>query len=100
MTPHNITIVDAGGNVKRTIKSDGVARLKAMIERSGDIDGVPTSKTVFGTLEGLPSQQEGVFFVVSQIIKSAYPQRTDLLVPAELIRDKEGVILGCQSLGV
>jgi hypothetical protein len=33
-------------------------------------------------------------------VKSALPERIDLLVPAEMVRDKEGNIIGCQSLGV
>ena len=40
------------------------------------------------------------FYIVSQLVKSALPNRSDLLVPAEMVRDEKGVILGCKSLGI
>lgn len=40
-----------------------------------------------------------VYYIVSQIVKSALPERHDLLVPAEVVRDEMGNILGCKSLG-
>ena len=39
------------------------------------------------------------FYIVSQLVKSALPNRSDLLVPAEMVRDEKGAILGCKSLG-
>ena len=41
----------------------------------------------------------GVFYIVSQLVKNALPDRTDLLVPAEVVRDGNGNIIGCKSLG-
>ena len=67
----------------------------------GDAEApIPVTKTVFGTPEGLPDYQEGTFYIVSQIVKNALTDRTDLLVPAEVVRDEKGNILGCQSLGI
>ena len=63
------------------------------------IDGIRTSYTVFGEPEGLPDFKDGVFYVVSQLVKSALPNRKDLLVPAEVVRDEKGQIIGCKSLG-
>ena len=40
-----------------------------------------------------------VYYIVSQIVKSALPNRADLLVPAEVVRDNAGNIIGCKSLG-
>ena len=40
------------------------------------------------------------FYIVSQLVKSALPNRSDLLVPAEMVRDEKGAILGCRSLGL
>lgn len=99
-TPHPINICDNTGVVVRTIQPEGLVRLKAETVSAGEIDGVPVSKTVFGQPEGLPEFQEGVFYVVSQLVKSALPTRTDLLVPAEVVRDQAGNIVGCKSLGI
>ena len=99
-TPHPINICDNAGVVIRTIQSEGLVRLKAETVSAGEIDGVPTSKTVFGKAEGLPEFEKGVFYIVSQLVKSALPQRNDLLVPAEVVRDDKGNIIGCKSLGL
>ncbi len=98
LTPHPIVVIR--GEERLTIPSSGLARLAAKTVRGGEIDGIPLSKTVFGQPEGLPDPQDGVYLVVSQLIKSALPQRTDLLVPAEVVRDEKGNIVGCQSLGL
>lgn len=99
-TPHPITICNKAGEVTRIIKSEGLVRLKAITVHAGEIDGVPVSKTEFGQPEGLPEFQEGVFIVVSQLVKTALLSRSDLLVPAEVVRDEKGNIVGCKSLGL
>lgn len=100
LTPHPIHIVDAEGNQVRTFETSGQVRLKATTVPSGEIDGVKVTTTQFGEPEGLPEFEEGVYYIVSQLVKSALPLRKDLLVPAEVKRDEKGNIVGCQSLGI
>jgi len=97
-TPHRIVVCE-DGEIPVVIESTGLIRLKATTVADEPIDGIPTSRTVFGEPEGLPNYQEGTYYIVSQLVKSALPQRTDLLVPAEVVRDAEGNIIGCKSLG-
>jgi len=99
-TPHPINIVDAENNSVLSLPSEGIVRLKASTEPAGTIAGIPVTRTVFGQPEGLPEYSDGTFYIVSQIVKSALPQRNDLLVPAEVVRDAAGNIIGCKSLGV
>jgi hypothetical protein len=100
-TPHAVHIVDEDGRVIRTYeKGDSQIRLAVKTVRAKPLpDGTPTSITEFGQPEGLPEFQEGVFYIVSQLVKNALPHRPDLLVPAEVVRDKDGNIVGCRSLG-
>jgi hypothetical protein len=63
-------------------------------------DGTPLTKTGFGDVEGLPEYKSGTYYIVSQIVKNALPKRWDLLVPAEVVRDSRGTIIGCKSLGI
>lgn len=98
-TPHPITICNNAGEVTRVIQSEGLVRLKAVTVPAGEIDGIPVTKTEFGQPEGLPEFQEGTFYIVSQLVKAALPSRADLLVPAEVVRDEQGNIVGCKSLG-
>lgn len=100
LTPHAITICNNAGEVIRVFQSEGLVRLKASTVNAGQIDGVPVSNTIFGEPEGLPEYTDGKFYIVSQIVKSALPKRLDLLVPAEIVRDLNGQIIGCKSLGL
>ena len=99
-TPHPILICNNAGEIIRVIQSEGLVRLKAVTVAAGEIDGVPVTRTEFGQAEGLPEFKEDIFIVVSQLVKTALPSRSDLLVPAEVVRDEKGNIVGCKSLGL
>ena len=100
-TPHPVNIVSPDGTIARVYERDAtLIRLKQTVVQDEPLpDGTPTSRTVFGEPEGLPERRDGVFYIVSQLVKSALPDRDDLLVPAEVVRDGEGNIIGCKSLG-
>ena len=84
----------------RTIPASGiVARLATETVPAGEFDGVPLTRTEFGEPEGLPEYEEGTILITSQIMKNAFPDRDDVVVPAEVVRE-DGVILGCRSLGL
>ena len=100
-TPHPVNIIDVDGKEIATFLPESQPiRLQSETVRTGTFHGVPITKTVFGDPEGLPEPQTGVLFVVSQIVKSALPDRADLAVPAEVVRDETGQIIGCRSLGI
>lgn len=99
-TPHPIHICNYAGEVTRVLQPEGLVRLKTVTVPAGEIDGIPVTRTEFGQPEGLPEFKEGVFIVVSQLVKTALPSRSDLLVPAEVVRDENGNIVGCKSLGL
>lgn len=100
-TPHPIHVLDGENNLVRTIKSSGLIRLKAStVDAELEVDGVKITTTKFGEPEGLPDFKSDVFYIVSQLVKSALPNRPDLLVPAEVQRDEKGNIIGCRSLGI
>ena len=100
-TPHDVNIVDESGSIICIfLKTDMCIRLSARVEHIGEIDDIPISQTVFGEPEGLPDYEFGTYYIVSQLVKSALPQRKDLLVPAEVVRDSNNQIIGCKSLGI
>lgn len=100
MTPHAVHIVDASGMILRTIPASGnVVRLSVTTGNLGEWDGVPLTKTIFGEPVGLPDFVDDTLLIVSQLVKNALPSRHDLVVPAEVVRNADGVIVGCQSLG-
>jgi hypothetical protein len=100
LTPHEITVLGPGCEiVKRIPPSGSVARLESWTVPRGEDGGVPITFTEFGSPEGLPDPKEGVWLVVSQLVKSRLPGRADLLVPSEVVKDRLGRVLGCRSLG-
>jgi len=99
-TPHPVNICDEGGNVRRVIPPSGdVIRLAARTERCGNWDGVPLSRTVFGEPEGFPARDADTLYIVSALVKAAMPEDASLVVPAEVVRDEQGRVVGCRSLG-
>jgi hypothetical protein len=42
------------------------------------------------------SIDEPVFYIVSSLVAAACPERTDLLVPGNAVRDADGKIIGCK----
>lgn len=99
-TPHEITILGDNNEVVEIIPaSNGQEwRLDETTTIKGRINGKRISKTVYRCSQ-LPEPQEGVWYIVSALFKLHYPERTDLLVPTEVVRDGSR-ILGCKSLGV
>ena len=115
MTPHPISICNADGKTIREIPPSGwELRLEAKTQPSGNIGGIPITKTVFGEPQSVQGKsfagqvdpwadKDGKMFIVSQMVKSAFVGKADynrLLVPAEVLRDEKGQIIGCKSLGV
>lgn len=123
MTPHSVNLLDENDQEVCVFLASGKT-IRLSVNTTPDepisVAGIviPTSKTVFGEVEGLPNYQElgwqpvfgsevvveyssdpKTYYIVSQLVKNALPHRRDLLVPAEVQRSKEGLILGCRSLG-
>lgn len=103
LTPHSITLVGEGNAPILTIPASGqVARCKASTVSVGSIsiNGViiPLTDTEMGDVTGLPEEQEGVLLIVSLAVAQACPDRHDLLITNESVRDDKGTIIGCRSL--
>lgn len=114
LTSHPIHILGVDcKTVVLTIPSTGLVRLKANTVWVGTMGlngmegfdrftngGVRFTATEFSEPEGLPEPVEGTYLIVSQLVKTALPNRKDLVVPAEVIRDTNNNIVGCRSLGI
>lgn len=77
-----------------------IPRCASLEEPSGTLGGIPMLKLRFGEVENLPPQQEDRLLIVSALVAAAGRKqgRTDLVVPAHMVRDSTGRILGCTSL--
>ena len=94
-TPHSINIVNGP-----TIPPSGIiARVTATTVTIGDVDGIPVTATVFGQVENLPEPEDGTIFIVSSLVAQRCRDRYDVFIPNESVRDENGRIIGCRSLG-
>ena len=73
-------------------------RVSCESRKVGTIEGVDIYENVYGEVTGLPEYVEGVFYVVSAMVRQALPERKDLLSPGQLIRNEEGQPIGCLGL--
>jgi hypothetical protein len=97
LTPHDVTVIN--NNNKRTFHRDGtIARVSQISPTVVEVvDGVTISVVRFGDVVGLPQPVDGVKFIVSVLVKSACPNRTDLVSPGDQIRDENGNVIGCKQ---
>jgi len=58
------------------------------------------TKVEFGDAVNLPEYREGIFIIVSAPVKIALQNRKDLVTPNDLIRDRDGNVLGCRNFAL
>jgi hypothetical protein len=102
LTPHDVTVVladtDTETNRRRVYSKSGtIARVAQTISTVEIVDGIDISTVKFGQVTGLPDAVDNVRYIVSAIVKNASPNRIDLVSPGELVRDENGVIIGCKG---
>lgn len=109
LTPHAINFVDGEGRPIATIEPSGqLARVTSKTIVIGEINGIPVTTTEYEEIEGLPAPLRkddprrlhgGVGYIVSSLVASRCPERDDVFIPNESVRDSQGCIVGCRSLG-
>jgi hypothetical protein len=100
-TPHAVYILGDDRTILRVFpKSNGMIRVPEINEDIGFIEGVPISCTTWGKTSDVPGPQRGTYYIVSQLVRNALPDRPDLLVPKQVVRDENGNILGCKRLDI
>jgi len=77
-------------------KAEDPIRLSSEAEQNTLIEGIPVFSVTYGS-GNMPEQVSGVAYIVSALVRSAYPDRTDLLIPHGLVRDDDGNIIGCRG---
>lgn len=98
LTPHAINIIF--GNETKIVEPSGtIARVSMTQERIGEVDdGIPVYRNSYGKPEGLPEPEENTYYIVSALLAQAVPEREDVLITSNPIRDEAGRIIGCGAL--
>lgn len=100
LTPHSLTVLRADGSAVTLPPSGTVARCTVTGARVGEIGGIVLTRTSVGIVTDMPAPAEGVMYVVSLVVRTALPGRTDIASPGELVRGPDGQPVGCRGLAV
>ena len=103
LTPHAIHFMDKEGSVLTTIQPSGtVARAKQTCVQVGIMSvgeaNIPINQSSYGEVEGLPAPEDGTVYIVSALTAQAVPDRNDVFITDDAVRDAEGRIIGCRAL--
>lgn len=102
-TPHAINLVDNNGNVYATIEPSGFlprCEEKRELLKTEKVNKhvVNINKKFFGEVTGLPVEIKNNYYIVSALVAQACKdERSDLLVPDDIVRNDKGQIIGCRS---
>jgi len=104
LTPHPLNLMPEGpdGPVVTIPPSGQVARCatsRVQVD-TVTVDGVtiPVNRTQFGEVTDLPDPQPDTIFVVSALVAQAVPDRADVFIVDDAVRDEQGRIIGAKAL--
>jgi hypothetical protein len=96
LTPHEINVV-LDDEIKSFSKSGTIARVSEESTLVAWIGGCPIFESKWGDVIDLPEAEEGIVFIVSAMVRSAVPNRRDVVSPGNPVRDAEGRVIGCRG---
>lgn len=92
---HNVEICDKDGNIVKVYEPSGHwARVRQDVSIIDYIDGIPVKVRNNNRIVGLPEPEEGTFYIVSDILRDACPERKDLLSCGGKYYERNGRIRG------
>lgn len=101
-TEHEVRIFNTiGANIPDKVLEQYTGepiRVSCESRKVDTIEGIDIYEVVYGEVTGLPEFKEGVYYVVSAMVRQALPHRKDLLSPGQLIRNEKGQPIGCLGL--
>lgn len=104
LTPHALNFMPQGpdGPVVTIPPSGQVAR--CVVNRvqvdTVTVNGitVPVNQTRFGEVSNLPDPRPNTIYVVSALVAKAVPDRQDVFIVDDAVRDDQGCIIGARAL--
>jgi len=104
LTPHALNLMPAGptGPVVTIPPSGQVARCATSRVQVNTVTvddiTIPVNRTQFGAVTSLPDPQPDTIYIVSAVVAQAVPDRTDVFIVDDAVRDEQGRIIGCRAL--
>ena len=99
-TPHAVNLKMENGSYK-TIEPSGLVPRVGTEQTEPKWNGSFWATRIVYKMDDilLPEPKQGTIYIVSKLCADAAPHRHDLWFPADLVRDSEGKIIACDSLG-
>lgn len=102
LTPHPVTIITDAGSVD-LMPEPGIRPRVDETRTAAEpvtVEGIPVPvvRVVGGVVADLPEPAPGTLLVVSRVVAETCPDRADLLVPYDLVRDEAGRVVACRCL--
>lgn len=98
LTPHDVQIWDGERLIHRIPAEETSARCKENVKPTGEFVKIPLVELSYAEVDGLPEEKSNVIYIVSVLVAQQFPNRRDLLVPYDLVRNENGSIIGCRKL--
>ena len=104
LTPHALNLMPEGPDGPTvTIPPSGIVARCTTSRVTVTVDNItiPVNRTQFGTVTGLPDPQQvgpDTIFVVSALVAQAVPERQDVFIVDDAVRDEQGRIIGARAL--
>lgn len=100
LTPHIVNIKTGLGDILDIAPSGTVARIMELREGRGYIRDIDITQVRYdpSMVTGLPEPKKDVIYIVSTMVLSACPTRSDIFAPGSPIRDDNGNIIACEGL--
>ena len=95
---HYVTTVAPSGNIARVVQK--TLAVCTAWDAVSHTQCIPIVRSEYGAVEDLPAPVEDTIYIVSGMVRTALPTRTDIASPALLVRDVEGKIIGCKALEI
>lgn len=94
-TANTVTFLDEHEGLRLDIPPEGLRPAFVSIERRPtDLPYIWESDFIDSNL---PDPRAGVFLVVLPVVKIAFPERDDLVIPIGAVRDRSGARVGCKG---
>lgn len=102
LTPHPIVFEGIDGEIT-TIQPEPVpARVREVLTPKGIVifNGVsiPRFTPSYGEVTGLPERKADIFYIVSNQVRQALPERGDLFSPCKYIRNEQGNVIAAEGV--
>ena len=102
LTPHPVKIILANDITLEFPPSEQPARANEKRIKNDEVEYnqfcIPVNEVQLGDVKNLPEPNPDTIYIVSRIVADACPDRNDLYIPDETVRDNEGNIKGCRAL--